>query len=170
MLEFLKPDYYFHSIHELPVSFYKENNIKGILFDIDNTLEPYATPTPSENTLALFSKLKEEGISIAIISNNHESRVKAFCEPLGVSYSFDSRKPSSKKINSAIEKMGLANENVIIVGDQLFTDIWAASNSGIRGVFVDRINSLEGFFIKVKRVLEIPMVNYLKKKGYGRIK
>lgn len=170
MFDFLKPDYYFHSIHDVPVSFYLENGIKGILFDIDNTLEPYATELPGEKTLKLFGTLAENNIKVAIISNNHEPRVKAFCEPLGVVYSYDSGKPSSKKIHAAMKTLGLEKEETVLVGDQLFTDMWACSNSGIRGIFVDRINSDESFLIKLKRILEIPFVKNIKKKGYGAIK
>lgn len=170
MLDFLIPNYYFHSIHDVDLTFYVENNIKGILFDIDNTLEPYATRTPSEKTMNLFRSLKEAGIKTAVISNNHEERVSAFCEPLSVPFSFDSAKPSKKKINMAIEALELKNEDVIIVGDQLFTDIWAGSNSKVRSIFVDKINNSEGFFIKLKRVLEYPIVSFIRKKGQGKIK
>lgn len=170
MFDFLKPHYYYNSIHEVPISFYSDNNVKGVLFDIDNTLEPYATELPSEKTRTLFDDLGKNGIKVAVVSNNHEPRVKAFCEPLKVIYSFDSGKPSSQKINMLISKLNLQKDEVIIVGDQLFTDIWAANNSGIRGLFVNRINSDESFFIKFKRMIEVPFVAAIKKKGYGRIK
>lgn len=170
MLDFLTPTYYFKSIHELPISFYKENGIKGVLFDVDNTLEPYATRLPGEKTVALFELLKEHGIKIAVISNNHKERVSAFCEPLQVEYSYDSAKPSKKKILEAIDRLGLSCDEVVMVGDQLFTDIWGASNSNIRSIFVDRINNNEILFIRIKRFLEQPLLNRITKKGYGRIK
>ncbi len=170
MLDFLTPDYYYHSVHDLDISFFTENKIKGILFDIDNTLEPYATAVPSEKTLELFEKLKNADIKISVISNNHEERVKKFCEPLGVGYSYDSNKPSKKKILSAISDMGLTEKDVIIVGDQLFTDIWAGNNTKIKSLFVDRINNKESFFIKLKRCLEVPFVKKIKKKGEGKIR
>ncbi|MBE6649859.1 MAG: YqeG family HAD IIIA-type phosphatase [Ruminococcaceae bacterium] len=170
MFNFLKPHFYFNSIHDVPITFYDENNIRAVLFDVDNTLEPYATSVPGDKTLELFASLREHGIKIAVISNNHEPRVKAFCEPLGVPYSFESGKPSSKKIHQAMEQLDVSKDETVLVGDQLFTDIWAANNSDIRGILVDKINDKESFFIKFKRVLEIPFVSYVKKKGYGRIK
>ena len=170
MFDFLIPDYYFHSIHELDLTFFENLGIKGILFDIDNTLEPYETPVPSTQTIKLFKNLQDLGIKAAVISNNHEERVKKFCEALDVEYSFDSAKPSSKKILQAINKMKLELSDVIIVGDQLFTDIWAGNNTKIKSIFVDRINNNESFFIKLKRCLELPIVKRIKKKGEGRIK
>lgn len=170
MFNFLKPSFYFHSIHDLPIEFYNENNIKVVLFDIDNTLEPYATPIPSDKTAKLFSSLRENGILISVISNNHEPRVKKFCETLDVNYSYESGKPSPKKIRQAISDLGANSSEAVLVGDQLFTDIWGANNAKIMSIFVDRINSDESLFIKMKRVLEIPFVSSIKRKGYGKIK
>lgn len=170
MLNFLFPDFYFHSIHNVETSFYQDNGIKGVLFDIDNTLEPYETAVPSDKTKLLFDRLKDANIKLAIISNNHKERVEAFCESLDVFYSYDSAKPSSKKIITAIDKMGLNLSEVVIVGDQLFTDIWAGNNTGIKSIFVDRINNKESFLIKLKRFLEIPFVKIIKSKGEGKIR
>lgn len=170
MFDFLKPSFYFRSVYDLPIEFYSDNNIKAVLFDIDNTLEPYATETPGEKTVELFSKLRENGVKIAVISNNHEPRVKKFCEPLDVIFSFESGKPSSKKILQAIKTLDVSPDEAVLVGDQLFTDIWGANNTKIRSIFVDRINSDESFFIKLKRIIEVPFVKSLKRKGYGKIK
>ena len=170
MFNFLLPDFYFHSVNEITPSFLEENGIKAILFDIDNTLEPYASALPSKQTIELFDMLSKKGIKVAIISNNHEPRVKKFCAPLGVEYSYDSGKPSSKKIKEALSKLSVTESDAVIVGDQLFTDMWAASNSGIRGVLVDRISSNEGILIKLKRILEYPLVAWIRRNGSGKIK
>ena len=169
MFNFLKPTYYFHTVFDLPDSFWGEQGIKGILFDIDNTLEPYATEIPSERTLVLFEKLKEMGISTAIISNNHKERVEKFATPLNAEYYYESLKPKTENIFCAIRNMGLKNSEVVIIGDQLFTDIWAGSRAEIRSIFVDRLSDDESAFIKTKRALEIPFVNRIKKNGYGKL-
>ncbi len=168
MFNFLKPDFYFHSVFEVPLSFYKDNGVKAILFDIDNTLEPYATLTPSDRTRKLFESLRADGIKIAVVSNNHEARVNEFCRELNVPYSYDSGKPSSKHIKEFIRELDATESEVIMIGDQLFTDIWAANNSGIRGMLVDRINSDESAFIKFKRALERPFIHNISRDGYGR--
>lgn len=169
MFNFLKPTYYYHTVFDIPDNFWPENGIKGILFDIDNTLEPYATETPSERTLLLFSKLKDMGISTAIISNNHKERVEKFASPLGAEYYYESLKPKTGNIFSAISNMGLEKGEVVIIGDQLFTDIWAGSRAEIRSIFVDKLSDDESTFIKTKRVIEIPFVKRIKKNGYGKL-
>ena len=67
MFNFLMPTYYYRTVFDLPDSFWRDNGIKGVLFDIDNTLEPYATELPSDRTLTLFEILKAQGIKTAII-------------------------------------------------------------------------------------------------------
>ena len=169
MFNFLKPTYYYHTVFEIPDNFWCDNGIKGILFDIDNTLEPYATEIPSERTLELFEKLKKMGVSTAIISNNHKERVEKFATPLNTEYYYESLKPKTGNIFSAISNMGLEKADVVIIGDQLFTDIWAGYRAQIRSVFVEKLSNDESMFIKSKRLLEIPFVKKIKKNGYGKL-
>lgn len=169
MFDFLKPTYYFKSIYEIPVEFFVENGIQGILFDIDNTLEPYASELPGEKCIELFKKLESAGIKTAIISNNHKDRVEKFAEPLNTDCYYESLKPKTENIFSAIEKMGLSTKDVVIVGDQLFTDIWAGSRAGIRSIFLDKISNVEGKFVKFKRLIEVPFVKKIRKNGYSKI-
>lgn len=169
MFNFLKPTYYYHTVFDIPDNFWGDNGIKGILFDIDNTLEPYAAKTPSKRTLELFKKLKELGISTAIISNNHKERVEKFASPLNAEYYYESLKPKTENIFSAIKSMNLEKTEVVIIGDQLFTDIWAGARAEIRSIFVDRLSDDESAFIKTKRVLEIPFVRRIRRNGYGKL-
>lgn len=165
MFNFIKPTYYFHSVCEIPDSFWEEEKIRAILFDIDNTLEPYAVEVPSQSTASLFEKLKEFGIQIAIISNNKKERVEKFASPLSVDFYYESLKPKTENVNLALDKMNVKKENAVIIGDQLFTDIWCGSRAKIRTVFVDKLSDNESFFIKLKRLLEIPFVKNIKKSG-----
>ncbi len=168
MFNFLKPTFYFHSVFDIPDDFWQKNGIYGILFDIDNTLEPYATEIPGKNTVDLFIRLKHLGIKTAVISNNHRERVEKFCNMLDTDYYFESLKPKTDNIFAAIEKMGIDKNCAIIIGDQLFTDIWAGGRASIRSVLVDRLSENESTFIKFKRLLEKPFFNKIKKNGYGK--
>ncbi len=169
MFKSFYPTFYYNTVFELPKSFWKENGIRAILFDIDNTLEPYATELPSDRTQELFNTLREEGIQFAIISNNHKERVEKFATPLGADFYFESLKPKTENIFLAIDKMGLKKDEVVLIGDQLFTDIWGGSRAGIRTIFVNKLSDDESFFIKLKRLIEVPFVKKIKKTGYGKL-
>ena len=109
------------------------------------------------------------GVSTAIISNNHKERVEKFATPLNTEYYYESLKPKTGNIFSAISNMGLEKADVVIIGDQLFTDIWAGYRAQIRSVFVEKLSNDESMFIKSKRLLEIPFVKKIKKNGYGKL-
>ena len=70
------PTWYCNSIYDLDLSVLKENNVKYILTDLDNTLAPYNIATPNYETIALISKLKSDGFNVIIVSNNTGKRVK----------------------------------------------------------------------------------------------
>ena len=169
MFNNFKPTYYFHNVFEIEDIFWQEENIKGILFDIDNTLEPYATETPGKRTKELFHKLHTLGVKPAIISNNHKPRVEKFASPLNVDFYYESLKPKTENMIKAINNMGLNKEDVVIIGDQLFTDIWGGGRCKIRSIFVDKLSDDESTFIKIKRLLEVPFIKKIKNKGYGKV-
>jgi len=54
------PDYIYSSIYEVDYQKLKALGIKGLAFDIDNTLCVYTT-TPDEQVKALFDKLRTDG-------------------------------------------------------------------------------------------------------------
>ena len=42
------PDYYFDTFDMASAGFLSEIGVKGILLDVDNTLEPYENPLPTD--------------------------------------------------------------------------------------------------------------------------
>ena len=78
------PDFYAQNIFDVPVSFFKEHNIKIILSDLDNTLDSYKILIPSSRVVELKNKLNENNIELVLISNNKEKRIKPYATRLGV--------------------------------------------------------------------------------------
>ena len=52
--------------------------VKGIITDPDNTLVGWDVKEPTERIKEWFSKARELGITITIVSNNNEKRVSSF--------------------------------------------------------------------------------------------
>ena len=57
----LQPDFRFKTFNEATVEFLKENNVKGLILDIDNTLEPYEHALPGEHVKAWLKALADAG-------------------------------------------------------------------------------------------------------------
>lgn len=154
MFERLKPDMIINSIREFPLDKLVEMGIKGIVFDIDNTLVKASDKEPTLEVLELFDKLKGYGISYSIVSNNSVERVERFSKNLGVYYRHKALKPRRKYLRQAMNYMGTTPETTALVGDQLFTDIYGGNRMGFLTVFTLPLGESETKFVEFKRKLE----------------
>jgi len=151
-----KPDIYVDNIFEIDLEYLKKKGIKGLFFDIDNTLEPYATPKPSSKTIDFFNNLIQKGFKVGIISNARLVRAELFCENLNIDYVGKAQKPSKRGYDLLSKKMGIKKNEAAMIGDQLFTDIWGGKSNGCLTILVQPIEGKEPFFVKFKRYLEKP--------------
>ncbi len=154
----LVPDFRFNTFDEATVEFLNENGIKGIILDIDNTLEPYEHPHPGEHVKKWLSELRKAGIECAFVSNNNRERVELFNADLGLPSFYKAGKPFKKNVVKAMKMIGSTQENTILMGDQVFTDVWAARNAKIKAALVPPINDKKDLFTKFKRLLEKPIL------------
>ena len=112
-----------------------QKGIRGLIFDIDNTLVPHDAP-PDSRSAALMKGLLERGFQVMTVSNNHEPRVRSLAEKLGIGYICDAGKPSPRGYLAACKRMNTAPEQTACIGDQLFTDVLGANRAGIYSILV----------------------------------
>ncbi len=146
--------------------------IRGIIFDIDNTLVPHDAPA-DDASRDLISKIHETGIKTYILSNNDRDRVQSFADAVGSDYIYKAGKPGAGGFRECMKRMDTGQSSTVLIGDQLFTDIWGASNAGIRSILVKRIDFHEKYYIHLKRILEaVIMLFYplFKKNGEDELK
>ena len=152
------PEYYFNTFEDASAAFLVSIGVKGIDLDVDNTLEPYENPLPGAHVVAWLESLRAVGISAAIVSNNGGERINLFNKDLGLPVYYKAKKPFKKNVLNAMHDMGTDNSNTILMGDQVFTDVWAAHNTGIRAILVPPINDKKDVLTKFKRLLEKPVL------------
>ena len=161
------PDYMFATYLDVTPEFLKSLGIKAILSDIDNTLAPYEQPDPDEAHKQWLNSLRESGIAVALVSNNHAPRVERFNRELNLDAYPDSKKPSQKTLLIAMKKMGVTKEETIMLGDQLLTDSYAGKHTGLISVIVPPIKDKTNLFFRFKRLCERPFIRkYAKAHGY----
>lgn len=163
------PEFYFKTFDLASAEFLLSQGIRGIILDVDNTLEPYENPTPTESVLAWLRELNESGIKAAIVSNNNAERIDLFNKEIGLPTCSKAKKPFKKNIIKAMQEIGTEPEHTILMGDQVFTDVWAAHNAGIRAILVDPINDKRDLFTKLKRLLEKPILRKYRRKQRERV-
>ncbi len=161
MFRFFRPDMAFYDVYTITPELLEAMGVKGIVFDIDNTIAPYEVERPTDEMNTFFTSLRDAGIKMAFVSNNKGNRVMTFNEGLGLFYVCKAGKPSPKGVRRCIAHFGLPNEEVIAVGDQIFTDCVAAHRAGIRFAIVKPIQPKESAFFRVKRFFERPFVRGL---------
>lgn len=160
----LVPDFRFNKFNDASVEFLLKNGIKGLILDIDNTLEPYENSIPGEHVVKWLSDLKAAGIGVAFVSNNNMERVTLFNKELGLPAYWKAGKPFKKNVHKAMRDIGSEKSNTMLMGDQVFTDVWAARNSGIKAALVPPINDKKDIFTKFKRLLEKPILRRYERK------
>lgn len=129
---------------------------RGVMFDVDNTLVPHDAPE-DEQTIRLFERLHQLGMKTMLVSNNGEERVRPFADRLHTDYVQKAGKPKKRGYEQAIAKLGLPREQILFVGDQIFTDIWGANRAGLRTILTEPVDpSTDEIQIVVKRWLEGP--------------
>jgi len=172
MIQNLIPDYIYNSIYDIPVELFEMRGIRGVIFDIDNTLVPYDVIAPTQRVTKWLQGLLDAKIKIAFVSNNSRDRVERFARDVQSFCFHKSHKPSPRTIIKAIGIMGLERRSVAMIGDQIFTDVLAAKRAGIISIMVKPITlKHENLFIKTKRKFEKPFIYaYNKREGILAIK
>lgn len=160
-----EPTYYAANIYSIPLSFYKENGIKVLFLDLDNTLDAFDALVPSLEATELIKKLKSAGLDIYIVSNNHEERVKNYADKLDVKYSFHSLKPFAFRLNKFIKKHHLNKKEILMVGDQTVTDIKCSNALKVRGCLVDKLVERDQITTTFNRFFDNRIRNRLVKRG-----
>ena len=153
------PNGYFKKVSEISLEYLKENNIKGLILDVDNTLIDYYRNL-SEETITWANTLKENGIKMCILSNsNKKDKVKEVAGKLGLEYSYFGMKPLKRGFKKAKKMLGLESNEIAAVGDQIFTDVIGSNRMKMFSILVEPIKEKDILITLIKR----PIENYIKK-------
>ena len=153
------------SIYEVPVEFFLNNGVKLLLIDLDNTLDSYRLYEPTERAAQKINEIKEAGITPIIVSNNREKRVKRYADEAGVECIYSAHKPFSRRLRNFLAKKNVQATEVMLVGDQLMTDVLAARGAHIRVLLTEKIVKEDQWTTHINRLLDRPIRKHLNKKG-----
>lgn len=157
------PHIYIQSIFEIDTDYLKRNGIKGIIFDIDNTLVPYDVEQPTKEVIDLFEQFKKKGFKICLLSNNTKERVIRFNEGLEIHAIHKANKPLTYKFKRAMTLLGTNKNSTAIVGDQIFTDVFGGNRAGLMTILVSPVSDKDEWITKIKRGIERRFINAYEK-------
>lgn len=164
MLKRFFPSEYVDSIREIDYKKLYNEGYRGIMFDVDNTLVPYDMEHPNKEIIDLFEKLKKIGFGVALVSNNNKIRITKFNEKLEVFAIYKALKPMTRNLKRAMQALNTNKKNTVLVGDQIFTDIYGGNRLKLKTILVVPISEKEEWITKIKRNTEKKILNaYLKR-------
>lgn len=158
------PDAYLKSIYYIDYEKLKSRGIKCILFDLDNTLAPLSLKKPNKKIKDLFIKLKNMGFKLIIFSNSGKTRLKPFKEALEVDCAFSCKKPMIKKYELILKEYKYTVSEVVIIGDNIVTDVLGGNKVGITTILVNPISNKDTASGKISRLYEKMIIKKLSKK------
>ncbi|MBD5807193.1 YqeG family HAD IIIA-type phosphatase [Lactobacillus sp. 0.1XD8-4] len=164
MLEIFKPTWMVNTIYSVSPAQLKEQGIRAVFSDLDNTLIAWNNPNGTPELKKWMKALHEANIPLIVISNNSKERVAKAVDSLDLPFVSRSLKPLSFGIDRARKKLGLTKNEVVMVGDQLLTDVAAANQAGIRSILVRPLLNTDKWDTRINRFFERRVWKQLLKK------
>lgn len=166
---YFMPDLYLPDIYGITPVMLRKIGIRALIMDIDNTMVTYDDPEPTPKLDAWIAKMLANGIRIALVSNNEsEERVRRFNQKLGFYATAKSKKPLRAPMKKALAFMDVQIGETAVVGDQIFTDVFAGKRMGMYSILVKPIRDKTSLFFRFKRKLEAPILRRYEKKNGQR--
>lgn len=154
MAKLFIPDFYVEDLLDVDWTFLKDQGVRHIYLDIDNTLELHGARLAGDRTQEICRDILDADLGLSVLSNAATERARAFCAPLGLDYLGQAAKPLTSRLKSHMRGLDVQAEEVALVGDQIFTDLWCARRLGAKALLVQSLGGEEGFWLRVKRKLE----------------
>ncbi|MHB8169976.1 MAG: YqeG family HAD IIIA-type phosphatase [Thermincolia bacterium] len=154
MVSLLYPDWHVSSIACIDLGELQCKGIKGIVFDLDNTIISWGDRDFSPTVMAWFKELKAKGFRLCILSNNTSGRVRGLARVLGIPAIPRAIKPRKKAFKKALLLLGTRPEETAVIGDQVFTDIFGGNRLGLYTILVFPMSRDEFIGTKLVRRIE----------------
>ena len=161
------PTYKFKKVENIPYSLIEQNKIKLIMLDMDNTIINFDEKKYSKELEEWSKRMRRNGIKLYILSNSiFKNLVKKVADELSMKYCSNAGKPMLRGFKKIMQIENIEKEHMLMIGDQIFTDVWGGNRFGIKTILVDPIDKKERIHTKIKRPFEkIILKKYSKKKG-----
>lgn len=160
-----KPKWWLKSVLDIDEKFIRENHLRGLILDLDNTLSMHGSPAAEQGVTEWLAQMRGIGMKMMVLSNNTKKRVAPLAKELGLDYISFGCKPLTVGVSRALRKMRLPRKSVALVGDQIFTDIIGGNLRGVNTVLVEPFHLEDKKSFKLKRKLESAVF----KRDYSKI-
>jgi len=165
MLRFFSPGIYVNSVTELDLNELKRRGFSSILLDLDNTIVPWGEDTLIPDLEGWMARAFSMGFKACIVSNSSPRRAARISKKLDIPFICPALKPLRRSFFKALRLIGGETAGAVMIGDQIFTDVFGANRAGIFSVLVKPVHSKELFTTRIVRRFEKSLIKLLKNKG-----
>ncbi len=159
------PDMYQKSIYAIDYDKLKEDGIKCLLFDLDNTCIPYVEIKPTKRLKELIDHLKDLDFKVILFSNSPKKRLEPFKKELLIDCCASAKKPFKLNFLKIIKIFNFDLPEVAIIGDQLLTDIYGGNRVGIKTILVNPMSKIDRAITQFNRIIEKKIFHKMAKRG-----
>ena len=146
----------------------KNMKASAIILDVDNTLAVHGSQIPFKGTIEWTRSMRKNDINILIMSNNFKKRVEPFEAQYGLPFMYLSLKPLPLGYFRAIYKMGVKRKDVVVVGDQIFTDVIGSNLAFMKSILLVPTGKEKSMSFLIRRSLEKPIRYIIKATNRGK--
>lgn len=154
LLNRFRPTWMVESIYDLSPEQLKKQGIKVVLTDLDNTLIAWDNPSGTPQLHEWLKEMRKAKIPVVVVSNNKHERIKKALDELSLPFIARALKPLTRGINVALKRYHVKRSEVVLVGDQLMTDVLAANNAQIKSILVRPLVDSDAWNTKINRFFE----------------
>lgn len=130
-----------------------KDKYKLIIFDLDNTIGSIKEEVCNKETTDFLNNLTKDFI-IVVASNSHKERVLRFTKNLKCDVFYLSLKPTLHILRKIKKKYRIPYKEMIIIGDQIMTDIFVGNRKKLLTILVDPIRNIDFKITSINRVFE----------------
>ena len=154
------PKAYLKNVQAISLEFLKQNNLKALILDVDNTLIDYYKNL-SDDVVAWANELKNQGIKLFILSNtNKKEKVETVAKKLDIPFINFAKKPSKSGFLKIQKELNIEPQFIGVVGDQIFTDVFGGNRCKMFTILVEPVTKKDYWYTAWKR----PIENKIKRK------
>ena len=141
LAKFIKPDIEVQNVRELDeqlLQILKEKyGIEGIILDVDETLRNDMKSIPQCNQ-EWIDRVKGM-FKVIVVSNGIDGEVESLLKEKGIDYIGFAHKPLKRNFLKACERLNVEPDRVLVVGDDLISDIYGGNRNGMRTAWVREV-------------------------------
>lgn len=163
-MNLFRPNMYKKNIFEIDYNKLRKQGITCLIFDLDNTLGLIEHEKCPLKTKKLLKELQKDFL-ILISSNNTKKRIAPYLKDLGIGGVAFSLKPSTKGLRKIKKHYNLNKKEMVMIGDQIVTDILSGNRYKIMTILVDPLGEKDLRITGLNRKIEAIIIKYYKKRG-----